>query len=111
MLTSKTVEEATKKAEITRKTAYKYLNDGDWLAEYREQQNLLTDRLTSQLLQLGTQAIQTLQENMTDPEATPASKNTTAKTILDYVYSNYDRSKIIEELEEIQEFIAEQRGD
>ena len=111
MLTSRTVEEATEKADITRNTAYRYLNNDDWKKEYREQRNALTDGLTNQLQQLGTQAIQTLEENLNDPEATPASKNTTAKTILDYIYSNYDREQIVERLEEIERVINEQGGD
>ena len=111
MLTSKTVEEATEKADITRNTAYRYLNNDEWQKEYRQKRNELTDTLTSHLLQLGTQAIETLESNMTDPDATPATKNTTAKTILDYIYSNYDREQIVEELEEIREIIAEQGGD
>ena len=111
MLTSRTVEEATEKADITRNTAYRYLNNDEWQKEYRQKRNELTDTLTSHLLQLGTQAIETLESNMTDPDATPATKNTTAKTILDYIYSNYDREQIVEELEEIREIIAEQGGD
>ena len=111
MLTTKTVEDAYKKADITRNTAYRYLSDDDWQKEYKNRRSELTDTLTSQLLQLGTEAIETLESNMTDPDATPATKNTTAKTILDYIYSNHDREQIIEELEEIREIIAEQRGD
>ena len=111
MLTSKTVEEATEKADITRNTAYRYLNNDEWQKEYRQKRNELTDTLTSHLLQLGTQAIETLENNMTDPDATPASKNTTAKTILDYIYSNYDREQIVERLEEIERALAEQGGD
>ena len=111
MLTSRTVEEATEKADITRNTAYRYLNNDEWQKEYRQKRNELTDTLTSHLLQLGTQAIETLENNMTDPDATPATKNTTAKTILDYIYSNYDREQIIERLEEIERVIDEQGGD
>ena len=111
MLTTKTVEEATEKADITRNTAYRYLNNDEWKKEYRQKRNELTDTLTSHLLQLGTQAIETLENNMTDPDATPATKNTTAKTILDYIYSNYDREQIVERLEEIERVIAEQGGD
>ena len=111
MLTSKTVEEASEKADITRNTAYRYLNNDEWQKEYRQKRNELTDTLTSHLLQLGTQAIETLENNMTDPDATPATKNTTAKTILDYIYSNYDREQIVERLEEIERVIAEQGGD
>lgn len=111
MLTSRTVEEATEKADITRNTAYRYLNNDEWQKEYRQKRNELTDTLTSHLLQLGTQAIETLENNMTDPDATPATKNTTAKTILDYIYSNYDREQIIERIEEIERALAEQGGD
>ena len=111
MLTSKTTDEAIEKAGIHRDTAYKYLNNDDWKKEYREQRNALTDGLTNQLQQLGTQAIQTLEENLTNPDATPATKNTTAKTILDYIYSNYDREQIVERIEEIERVIAEQGGD
>ena len=111
MLTSRTVEEASEKADITRNTAYRYLNNDEWQKEYRQKRNELTDTLTSHLLQLGTQAIETLENNMTDPDATPATKNTTAKTILDYIYSNHDREQIIERLEEIERVIAEQGGD
>ena len=111
MLTSRTVEEATEKADITRNTAYRYLNNDEWQKEYRQKRNELTDTLTSHLLQLGTQAIETLENNMTDPDATPATKNTTAKTILDYIYSNYDREQIVERLEEIERVINEQGGD
>ena len=111
MLTSRTVEEASEKADITRNTAYRYLNNDEWQKEYRQKRNELTDTLTSHLLQLGTQAIETLESNMTDPDATPATKNTTAKTILDYIYSNYDREQIVERLEEIERVLAEQGGD
>lgn len=111
MLTSKTIEDAYKKADITRNTAYRYLNDDDWQEEYRKRRSELTDTLTSQLLQLGTQAIETLESNMTDPDATPATKNTTSKTILDYIYSNHDREQIIERIEEIERALAEQGGD
>lgn len=111
MLTTKTVEDAYKKADITRNTAYRYLNNDEWQKEYRQKRNELTDTLTSHLLQLGTQAIETLENNMTDPEATPASKNTTAKTILDYIYSNHDREQIVERLEEIEHALDEQGGD
>ena len=111
MLTSRTVEEASEKADITRNTAYRYLNNDEWQKEYRQKRNELTDTLTSHLLQLGTQAIETLENNMTDPDATPATKNTTAKTILDYIYSNYDREQIIERIEEIERALAEQGGD
>lgn len=110
MLTTKTVEEAYKKADITRNTAYRYLNDDEWKKEYRKQRNALTDNLTSHLLQLGMQAIETLEENLSDPEATPATKNTTAKTILDYIYSNYDREQIVERIEEIEQILEEQGG-
>ena len=111
MLTSRTVEEATEKADITRNTAYRYLNNDEWQKEYRQKRNELTDTLTSHLLQLGTQAIETLESNMTPPHATPATKNTTAKTILDYIYSNHDREQIVERLEEIERVINEQGGD
>ena len=111
MLVSKTVEEAIEKTGITRKTAYKYINDETWDAEFKEKRNELTEALTNQLLQLGTQAIRTLEENLDDPEATPASKNTTAKTILDYIYSNHDREQIVERIEEIERALAEQGGD
>src|SRR5699024_5140220 len=111
MLTSKTTDEAIEKAGIHRDTAYKYLNNDDWKKEYREQRNALTEGLTNQLQQLGTQAIRTLEENLNDPDATPASKNTTAKTILDYIYSNHDREQIIERLEEIERVIETQGGD
>lgn len=111
MLVSKTVEEATEKAGIHRDTSYKYLNNDEWNEEYRKQRMALTDGLTNQLQQLGTQAIQTLEENLNDPEATPASKNTTAKTILDYIYSNHDREQIVERIEELERLIDEQGGD
>lgn len=105
MLTTKTVEEAYKKADITRNTAYRYLSNEKWQAEYRAKRNHLTNTLTSQLLQLGTQAIEILENNMVDPDATPATKNTTAKTILDYIYSNHEREQIIERIEELERLI------
>ena len=111
MLVSKTTDEAIAEAGIHRSTAYKYLNDDDWQKEYRKQRNALTDGLTNQLQQLGTQAIRILEENLNDPDATPATKNTTAKTILDYIYSNHDREQIVERLEEIERVINEQGGD
>ena len=111
MLVSKTTDEAIAEAGIHRSTAYKYLNDDDWKKEYKKRRSELTDTLTTQLLQLGTQAIETLKENMSDPDATPATKNTTAKTILDYIYSIHDREQIIERLEEIEHVLAEQGGD
>lgn len=107
MLTSESVTEATEKSGITKNTAYRYLNDPEWKAEYREQSNAITTELTNQLLQLGTKAIKTLEENLTDEEATPASRNTTAKTILDYIYRSYEQNEIVERIEALEQLLEE----
>lgn len=107
MLTSKTVDEATKKANISSATAQKYLKDDDFKKEFRTERRKITDNLTSQLLQLGTKAVATLEENLNDPEATAASKNTAAKTILDYIYRSHEQDNIIERIELLEAMLEE----
>lgn len=105
MISSQTIEEAARKAGIAKSTGYKYLNDGDFNKALRNERRKITDTLTNQLLDLGTQAIKTLKENLHDPDATPATKNASVKIILEYIYKSYEQEQIKDEIEEIKRLL------
>lgn len=105
MITCQTVDEAIRKTGISRSTAYRYFADKEFKAALREEQAKVTDQLTNRLLKLGGQAIQVLEANLYDEEATPTSRNTTAKTILDYIYRNYEQNEIIDRIDALERYI------
>lgn len=100
LLESSSVDEATKKANITRATGYKYLKDKRFMEEYRNLRRDAMQQVTTRLQQASVEAVDVLKEVMNDKDAPAASRVSSAKNVLDVAYRAF-------ELDDLQEVLAE----
>lgn len=107
MLEEQSIDAAAKTARITRATAYKYLDDDEFRKELQAARRTIIDGISNNLRKLGTKAIETLKDNLTDAEATPATKNSTAKIILEFIYRSHELENVTERLDEMERLLEE----
>lgn len=107
MLEEQSIDAAAKTARITRATAYKYLDDDEFRKELQAARRTIIDGISNRLRKLGTKAIETLNDNLTDAEATPATKNSTAKIILEFIYRSHELENVTERLDEMERLLEE----
>lgn len=107
MLEEQSIDAAAKTARITRATAYKYLDDDEFRKELQAARRTIIDGISNRLRKLGTKAIETLKDNLTDAEATPATKNSTAKIILEFIYRSHELENVTERLDEMERLLEE----
>jgi molybdenum-dependent DNA-binding transcriptional regulator ModE len=102
MMEEQSIAEASKSAGISQTTAYKYLDDGVFKKELQRARRKAVDGISHRLRRLGNDAIDTLRDNLTDAEATPATKNSTAKIILEFIYRSHELENVTERLDELE---------
>lgn len=107
MLEEQTIEAAWKRVGISSKTAYKYLEDPEFKQELQKSRRKVVDGISNRLRQLGSEAIETLRGNLTDEEATPATKNSTAKIILEFIYRSHELENVTERIDEMERKLEE----
>ncbi|HNX29716.1 MAG TPA: hypothetical protein PKN87_09980 [Syntrophomonadaceae bacterium] len=83
LLSEPTIELAAKKAGIGSTTAYRWMQDSEFLEEYQEARRLAVANAIGQLHQTSSEAVATLRKVMLDNDSPPASRVSAAKTILD----------------------------
>lgn len=83
LLIEPTVEQAAKKVGIGTTTAFRWLQEPTFQAQYREARRMAVSQAISQLQQASTEAVATLRAIMEDEQAPPASRVTAARTVLD----------------------------
>lgn len=104
LMESNTNDEAINKAGISQSTAYKYLRDSDFQAEYKRIRRDTMDTVTSKLQQSALIAVQTLNDVMTDTEnSTPSSRVQASKAILENAYKGIELSDLQERIEKLEE--------
>lgn len=88
LLTSKNVEEASKKANVSRKTIYSYLNnDIELMTQYRNLKREQLRDLSESLTIVSTKAITTLADVLDDKNSTPKIKVEASSKILELFMS------------------------
>lgn len=107
LLTTSTVEEASQQANITRKTAYKYLNDLDFKEAYRDARRDAMQQVTTTLQVTSVKAVQTLARVLDDTEATPSAKVQASRSVLEFAYRAIELDDITARLEELESTITD----
>lgn len=102
LLQSSSTEEAIRVAGIGRKTAYGYLADEEFKEELSLARREVINNINNQLRNLGGEAIETLKNNLHDKEATPTSKNQTAKIILEFIYRSHEIEAVEDRLDKLE---------
>ncbi|MGX7328056.1 phage replication protein [Enterococcus bulliens] len=102
LLESSSVDEAAKKAKITRATGYKYLRDKQFMKEYRTLRNDAMQQVATRLQQASVEAVNVLKEVMNDKEAPHASRVSSAKNILDVAYRAFESDDLAVRMEKVE---------
>lgn len=107
MMEEPSIDSAAKKAGVTRNTAYKYLEDDDFKKELQAARRKVIDGISNRLRNLGGSAIDTLRDNLTHEESSPATRNSTAKIILEFIYRSHELENVTERLDEMERLLEE----
>lgn len=107
LLEERTIEAAIKSVGISPKTAYRYMDEPEFQQELQRARRKVVDGISNRLRQLGSEAIETLRDNLTDEEATPATKNSTAKIILEFIYRSHELENVTERMDEMERKLEE----
>lgn len=107
MLSTASIDEACKVANINRNTGYKYLKDEKFLRVYRVLRREAMQQVTARLQKVSEQAVETLQEVMLDSENTPGSRVQAAKNVLDVAYRSLELDDVQARIEEIESRLSD----
>ena len=110
LLVSQTIEEAVEKSGISKSTAYKYMKENDeFKAELRARKGHVLTHISTRLNQLGMDALETLGEIINDDtgKATPASKVTASRAVLEYMYRAKEMEDLEVRIEELEQYIRD----
>lgn len=109
LLESSSVDEAAKKAKITRSTGYKYLRDDRFMEEYRTLRRDAMQQVATRLQQASVEAVNVLKEVMNDKEAPHASRVSSAKNVLDVAYRAFELDDLTARVEEVEAYMNAQQ--
>lgn len=96
------IQEASKKAGISRSTGYKYLKDVTFKRLYRQYRTDLMQQTTAHLQSASIEAVNVLREIMNDPTISPYARQQSAHSILTLAYKAHETTDIIEMVEELE---------
>lgn len=85
LLATPTVSEAAEAAGVGESTLRRWMKDDGFVEEYRIARRQSIAVALSNLSRIGSQAVRTLEEVMSDTEATPSSRVSAAKAALDVI--------------------------
>ncbi|QBX07447.1 hypothetical protein JavanS152_0010 [Streptococcus satellite phage Javan152] len=96
------IQEATKKAGISRSTGYKYLKDVTFKRLYRQYRTDLLQQTTAQLQSASVEAVNVLKEIMNDKSISPYARQQSAQSILTLAYKAHELDDVVEMVEELE---------
>jgi hypothetical protein len=83
LLTQPTIESAAKHAGISGPTLWRWLQEPEFQAAYRQARRQALGQATAQLQQASTAAVKALRQIIENPKAPPSSRVAAAKTVLE----------------------------
>ena len=110
LLTELTYSRAAKKAGIGETTLYRWLDDDEFNRAFKHARKKAFSQSISHLQQATASAVETLQNIMENEEAPASSRVTAAKTVIEMEYKAYEMEDLTEELDEIKQFIQENKA-
>jgi len=91
LLNTSSVRDASAQSGLSEETIYRYLRDEDFKSEYQQAQRQVVEAAISRLQQIATEAVETLQRNLTCDN--PQAEIRAAQLILDNVFGNSENAK------------------
>lgn len=102
LVVSNTQKEAREKAGISKTTAHRFLKSVTFRKAYREYTSQLMRQATGRLQQASVQAVEVLQEIMTNESVSPYARQQAAQTILTMAYKAHELDNVLEVVEELE---------
>ena len=84
LVATRTVAEAAQSAGVSERTIYSRLADDDFRAEYERRQSMTLDAACKALQEAMTDAVEVLTSIMKEADASPATRISAARSVLDY---------------------------
>lgn len=106
LMTSPSIKEACKKANISRASATRYEKDSEFQAAYHKLQQQAMEFTGNKLRSITNKAADTLIKVLDDPEATPTEKTRAAKIILDSAFNVQETQDILQRLDNLESEVA-----
>ncbi len=110
LLTEPTIEKAAVKVGIGTTTAFRWLQEPDFQAEYQQARKQAVSQAIAQLQQATTQAVATLQAIMLDEQAPASSRVTAAKTTLEMSMKAIELDDLATRIERLEQALEGQQG-
>lgn len=104
LLTEPTVERAATKAKVAPRTVYRWLNQPEFKAAFRDARRAMVDQAVVVLQQITKDAVKALKRNLTDP-APPGVQVQAANSVLDKAIDSQSLADMQAELEDLREVV------
>jgi transposase len=101
LLETPSIREAAQKTGIGEATIYRYLQDKEFLGEYRAAKRSLVEGSITQLQQATVDAVETLKRNLRSES--PSAEIRAAQIILDFAVKGVELTDILERLEVLED--------
>lgn len=109
LLTAPTIAEAAKTVGIHEQTLWRWLQNSDFQACYREAKRQAVAQAIARLQQVSSEAVETLQQVMNDPETSASARVSAAKIVLEMTLKGSELEDLAARLEQLERLI-EQKG-
>jgi len=90
LLSTKTIAEASSRSGVPERTLYRIMSDEDFSRLYRQARWLAISLASAKLQRTSAQAVDTLDEIMTDSEASASARVSASKVVLDMALKAYE---------------------
>lgn len=110
LLTESTIKQAANKSGVGEATLYRWLNEEDFSQAYKEARSQALTQTISRIQQSTNTAVNTLNDIMTDTEASASSRVTAAKTILEMAFKAHEIENVVSKIEEMEKALELQEA-
>lgn len=109
LLSTRTIEEAAKKAKVSPATLYRWLQTEAFKTAYRDSKARILNHSMTRLQSATTNAVDTLIEIAADKDVSPQTRITASKAILNFSLKAFENEQLIAPIEAL-ETVAEKRS-
>lgn len=105
LISSPSIREAAKKANVGEVTIYRFLNDDNFQRIYRRVRKFVVMEALAKVQTNLAQAVDVLVSILKDPDTSVGHKIATAKIMLEYSLKSVETEEIMERIEDIENYI------
>ena len=109
LIESGTIRDAAVKAGLSEPTLFRYLQDGDFQAAYREARRETVRKAIGTLQRAADEAVKTLRDVMKDKEAPASARVSAARTVIETSLKAVELEDLAARVEKLEKAIQEQK--